>query len=673
MEKVFINPVAKEILIKGGAKEGPVDLFSYDGNGNGRSLGSLFLVGNIQSATPEEPLADDIDVGYVLNLVASLAKREYYANADLNPKDAFAGALKKVNGVVEEFFKKKDTKINIGIFAIAGEQIHISKLGKFKIFLARDGKNIDILNNIQLFNKEIIEEKEFSNIISGKILEGDRLLAFYPNRVVTAREKALKESLLNSSQDEFAAHVASIKEAKPDFSCVALHIDMQKATEVAHAPRVQPKELRKEEAEDIEVPAAQLAATEKELAEDDEVAIEEPPVVIQKPVAHTISKLSAEPPIPKIIPSEFARGKRELAFAKHVRRIKQMNITPRLKAITMGGIAVVAILTVVGLKSFVFVSASTKQINAAVAEAQENLKLAQSKLSQSDFIGARSLLVSSLASLTQNDSSTKKVSDAKADLIKALDAMDNATDAQLSMLVEIPAESGTAKLVTAAGSNFYVYLDQKDNSGALAKVATDGVGATTQIKDISPDGIFTSDAHITIVDSSAKKIAALSTSKSTLSTSTFSGDPLINYEIYNDNLYGLTASGITKITDAALGHTAITQWLTDNLATNPSLITVDGNVYVLSSSGVLTTYYKGKKKSESTTAVAPDTGSLLLTNTDSPNLFLINIATGRIYVISKDSGAVSKTLKTNATITHATLGSDDTVYLLSDNKIWQVK
>src|ERR1035437_2048991 len=106
MEKDFINPVAKEILIKGNAKEGPVDLFSCDSNGNGRALGNLFVIGNIQGGT--EVNADDIDVGYVLNLVASLAKREYYANPDASPKDAFAGALKKINGVVEEFFKNKE-------------------------------------------------------------------------------------------------------------------------------------------------------------------------------------------------------------------------------------------------------------------------------------------------------------------------------------------------------------------------------------------------------------------------------------------------------------------------------------------------------------------------------------------------------------------------------------
>jgi hypothetical protein len=400
MEKVFINPVSKEILIKGAAKEGPVDLFSYDGDARGsantRALGNLYVVGNIQQGETEGA-SDDIDVGYVLNLVASLAKREYYANQDLAPKDAFSGALKKINGVVEEFFKKKDTKINIGIFAIAGDQIHISKLGKFKILLARDGKNIDILNNIQLFDKEVTQEMEFSNIISGKILEGDRVLAYYPSRSTTARERIIKENLLSADQDAFVAKVASMKEAKPDFACTALHIDIQKCTEAATAPRVQPKELRvkqiEEEAVEEEAPlvsAPAVLAKNEDKEEDDEEA--------EVPVAHVISQLPAEPAIPKIIPSEFARGKRELALSKHVRRLRNMNVTPKVKMYAMGGMAAVALIAIFSLKSFVFVSASTKQLNSAISQAETNIKLA----SNQDVMSAHNLLMGSLAALTES-------------------------------------------------------------------------------------------------------------------------------------------------------------------------------------------------------------------------------------------------------------------------------
>ena len=668
MEKVFINPVAKEILLKGNAKEGPVDLFTYDTEqrnaSNGSALGTLYVIGNIQpGVTVEATNTEDVDVGYVLNLVASLAKREYYSNKELSPKDAFSNSLKKINSVVEEFFKKKDTKINIGIFAIAGDQIHISKLGKFKILLARDGKNIDILNNIDLFDKELTQEKEFSNIISGKVAEGDKILAFYPNRTTTAREKSFRDYLLNSSQDEFATQLAVIKEAKPDFACAAIHIDIQKLTEEATAPRIQPKELQEEVTPDNESveQVIPVALTEER----------------KEPKVQVVSKLSPEPTLPKIIPSEFAKGKRELAFSKHVRHFKNMNITPKIKMFAMGGIAVVALVSIVGLKSFVFVSASTKELNKIVAQAQENLKTAEEKKGQSDFIGARSLLVGSLSALTQGESangSSKKADEAKAQLIASLDSMDNAVDAKLESPIEIPADSGTATLLTSAGNNFYVYLEQ-GGSDSIAKVAEGTLSGMTPVNDISPTLIFTNDVYISVVDSSAKKISNFSIAKSTVSNKTFSSEDLLNADMSQDNLYGLTPTGIFKITEAALGHTDSQPWLASGttIAPEASLIAVDGNIYTLSKNGTLTTYYKGKEKSKVTTAVSPDAGSLLLTNDSSKNLYLVNLATSRIYIVDKVSGTVSKTLKINSAqkLQSVTLGSDDTVYVLSGNKIWK--
>jgi len=678
MEKIFINPVAKEILIKGSAKEGPVDLFSYDNNGNSRALGNLFVIGNIQGGIPENK--DDIDVGYVLNLVASLAKREYYANPDTSPKDAFSNALKKINGVVEEFFKNKNTKINIGIFAVADNQIHISKLGKFKILLARDGKNIDILNNIQLFDKESTQEREFSNIISGKIMQDDRILAFYPSRSTIAREKNLKENLLKSSQDEFAAQLAAIQEAKPEFACAALHIEIQKGTEEAAAPRIQPKELReaindeprsKREPAENPAPAVQLTNTDNK---------EETQGTAPIPTVRTAAKIGLESSIPKIISSEFARSKREFALTKYFRQFKNINITPQIKIYAMGGIAVVALITIFSLKSFVFVSAETRKINAAVSEAQTNLKLALDKQKQSDLIGARGLLLSSIASITQAESengASKKAEDTKSQLMLALDGLDNAINSELHQVADIPVDSGIAKIITLTGNNFYVYLDQKDASSVM-KVGADGTVATsTSVKDISPSAMFSSTDYVTLVDADAKKITSLSISNSALISKTFSSDPLISLEVYQNNLYGLTATSILKITDASLGKTDVKSWLASGttLVSGASLISIDGDIFILSSDGTLTTYYKGKVKNTVKTQVSPDTGSMLLTTTDSPNLYLVNKSTGRIYILAKDSGTVSKTLKINSNqpLDSAALSTDGTIYILSDNKIWKIQ
>src|SRR3989344_2181462 len=214
MERVYTKPAAQEILIKGAAQEGHSDTFIYDyeNDDDRRGLGNLFVLGNISGGED----SNGNDLAYATNLVASLAKREYYSNSGISPRDAFTNALRKVNDVVDEFFTKKEAKINIGVFAIAGDQVYISKLGKFKVILSRAGKNIDILNNIELFKKEHVEEKEFSSGISGKLCLDDRLFAFYPNRSITAREK---------------------------IACTAMYINMREVKESAVKARPQPREL----------------------------------------------------------------------------------------------------------------------------------------------------------------------------------------------------------------------------------------------------------------------------------------------------------------------------------------------------------------------------------------------------------------------------------------------
>src|SRR3989344_3564393 len=183
MQKIYLKPAAQEIVIKGSSKEGHTDVFTYDyyDDDDKRKLGGLYIIGNVKQDDAITDAENTPDIAYITNLVASLAKREYYSRPEISPRDAFSATLKKINDVVEEFFKNKTLKVNIGIFAVAGEQILISKLGKFKIVLGRDSRVVDILNNIDLFSKDPAEDKEFSGIVSGKVMPGDKLFAFYPS------------------------------------------------------------------------------------------------------------------------------------------------------------------------------------------------------------------------------------------------------------------------------------------------------------------------------------------------------------------------------------------------------------------------------------------------------------------------------------------------------------
>ena len=317
MEKIFLKPIPREILVKGSQKEGHLDIFSYDygSDENKKKLGSLYIVGNIQQGTDalkvsgsgKEAKMGETDIAYVTNLVASLAKREYYSNQDLSPKEAFASALKKINDVVDEFFLNKDVKINIGIFALAGENINISKIGKFKILLARDGKNIDILNNIDLFTKEKVEEKEFSHVVSGRIAPGDKILAFYPGRFVTVREKTLRENFLKLDTEQFIENIDAIKKEKADFACAALYINLNRIKEPTPALPVMPE-----------------FEPEKEITTENtpQLATQIKPRSMEPSKEARSSYISPEPELPRIIRTEFSLGKKDNPLMLVLNKIK---------------------------------------------------------------------------------------------------------------------------------------------------------------------------------------------------------------------------------------------------------------------------------------------------------------------------------------------------------------
>lgn len=602
MEKIFLKPTQTEILIKGTPKEGHLDIFSYDYNSDGtkRKLGNLYLIGNTQqggTASGDSNPDIDSDVAYITNLVASLAKREYYSNPDLSPKEAFSATLKKINDVVSEFFTGKDVKINMGIFALAGESINISKIGKFKIILARDDKAIDILNNIDLFTKERVEEKEFSHVISGKIASGDKILAFYPSRLITAREKAIKENFLKLNTEQFLEKINSIKEEKSDFACAALHINLNHAKEPAISPKIAK----------ITPPVAIATKTK------DKESTKESPVTLAEPPAQTVSAgkeeetVSSTLELPRIIRSEFSLGKKDNPFAVVLGKIKMLLPKRQNKMVFFVSLGVVVLLGAWAVKSFFIISPDQRQTASVVDEAKNNIKLAKTKTDQNDFLSARKLLFGSIASIN-SVAPSKKTDELRSELFGILDGLDNASEASPILVETLP------KSVVDEASLLAV---QKEKTG------TSGL------------------------------------------------------DIYEDNLYFIAIDGISKIADVSGKAKEAVQWLKGGtLPPEPLLLTVDGKVYVLNKSGLLTTYYKGEKQGEINTLILPDDSSVLATTKDSQYLYLINKNMGRIYLLSKATGTLFKTMKVSSqeAFSEAYLDGDEAIYLVSkDNKIWKIQ
>jgi hypothetical protein len=482
MEKIVIKPEAKEIVLRGKPEDGHVDVFSYNYEGNSSNgLGGLFIVGQVNPASE--------DTSYMINLVASLAKREYY-KTETDPKEAFSKTLKKINEVLQDFFKNKDLSVNIGIFAVTGENIYISRLGKFKIFLARDNQNIDILNNINLFNKEHIQEKEFSNVISGKIIPKDKIFAFYAGRSITARERNIKDNFLKLGADGFSEKLNSIKEANENFTCAAIHLTINKHKESAIIETPQPRELRKSEEPAV---TPQLAVsktpktsakvtTPKTLPDIRPVQTIKPEVIKTEAVANPSEKsnvfypgksnLSIEPePAPEpslpaggespmIRPSEFSSAKKDNLFDNILKKFKpsgiyiigaqQGPVFSKKKIITVASLLAVIVLVVVAKFTFApylpipvpgAATPEEKAANKLADEAKAGLETANGYISQNNLFEARKLLRTYIGSLSAETDKTQRVMNVEAEILAKLDEIDKAVAISPSLSADKQAES----------------------------------------------------------------------------------------------------------------------------------------------------------------------------------------------------------------------------------------
>ena len=687
MDKITIKPTAQEILIKGSSSEGHIDIYSYDfeQNDDKKGLGHLFMVGNIQDQD-----GDESDVQYITNLIASLAKREYYAQGDIAPKLAFTNALKKVNDVIDEFFKNKNLQINAGLFAIADESIYISRLGKFKIYLARDGKNIDVLNNIEHFSKEHLEERKFSNIISGKVHAGDRVLAFYPNKAVTSRERFIKADFVKFDKTNFIDKINALKEAKKDFACGALYIDVNQHRE----PTVRKTKLKgghttiklspehgtpiltvepKTEIETVINPVT-LAVESREKRIN--------PVVTRETTALNINtdNNDTKQEIPKIIAAEFLFGRKGSPLQSLLKNIHISDFNPR-KRLIIGLAGIVGIVVLVGLgitaKSVLTTSQSDRQLNDKLKEITKDIDTAEDKISTSNFIDARNILASSYSSLIGSGYyESPKVKDTLTEIGKLLDSMDNASEASVSLFAQIPENNGLIKLISNPGDNIQAILTSKDKN-FIASINTSGEAVdAVQVADIAPSNLLTllGSSYSVIGESTGLKLQVTTGTKAR-SIELPADKSIKDAALYEDNLYYLSSDKIFKIVDIAKNGKEPKLWSQESISTNNELIAVDGNIYTLGYDGIYSFYFMGKKKFDKNIQISAQKGDILLSTKDGKYVHLIKTATGRIYDIEKTTGNLVKTIKigTAAKILDATISSSEIIYIAtSDNKIWKI-
>ncbi|MEX1064218.1 MAG: hypothetical protein WD898_00285 [Candidatus Paceibacterota bacterium] len=677
MEKITLKPSVKELLYKADEPNIHFDVLSYQGTTNQeKNLGSLFVIGHVKFSENE-------DLAYMVSLISSLARREYFSESSLkeqDPKKAFSRTLKKLNEVLVDFFKNKDFKLNIGLASIVGDNIYISRLGKFKIDLARNHKFIDILNNIELFNKDTENEEQFSNIISGKLEPKDKLFAYFPTRSITSRGKVLNGIFVNDNQDEFVQKITNLASNANTFSCCGFHIAMQEVKEIAletipqysmpiaaqtasvTGPGLDNEEDEEEKSDDLQEPEE----TDEDENEEDDSAEEDED-----------EEMSFTPPQevrqPHIIPSEVSMTKRGNVFTPLVSQMGKLKSLGKMQRgsqlrffISITAIIVVTLTALIWLKS-----AGPSQEGDALELANNNLKLAQSHLNQGNSKDARFVLQAALSNVS--GFSNKKIDNLRDEIDRTLSDLDRVSTQEPSLFYGPENEDGLAEysFLTSLGSDVVVV----NPSGKSYSVTSAGV---TELSELSatPQYLLSDETSVSSLNSLGE-FSTFDIGSGKRSSHTLKELPSISdASLYQDNLYVLSENTIYKYTDVTAGGTGRTQWVNDLTIGNLVSLTIDGNIYALNDSGKLITYFKGEKQKEVDLAVKPAVGSKIFTAPDLAFIYLADKSNKKVYVFDKTNGSLKTSYRLDVvgSIKDIDITPNGHIWILSgDNKIWQLQ
>jgi hypothetical protein len=179
-------------------------------------LGNLFMVGRIRNVTENS--------FYLVNLLASRVKREYYNLRHISPYKAFEAALKEGNKVLKENEERINWLGNLDFYiaTVNEKKIYFTLLGKMKSFILRENEVIDLVQDL-IMEKDVLFP--FSTILQSN-LKKDDILIFSTSNVFS------KDILLNKSKEILPINeekIASI--IKPEESGVALVVETGKISD----------------------------------------------------------------------------------------------------------------------------------------------------------------------------------------------------------------------------------------------------------------------------------------------------------------------------------------------------------------------------------------------------------------------------------------------------------
>lgn len=166
---------------------------------------------------------------YLVNLLSSVLKKEYYKNYHRGAIDSFESALRKVNSALAEISRQGiidwvgNLESVVGIFE--NNNFHFSSAGDIKVLLLRDG----MLNDMTEFEdngEQVHPLKTFIDVSSGRIQVTDKIILATDNIISVLSREQIKKNASRFPREKFSRFLRTALTNELE-GCAAIILDFE--------------------------------------------------------------------------------------------------------------------------------------------------------------------------------------------------------------------------------------------------------------------------------------------------------------------------------------------------------------------------------------------------------------------------------------------------------------
>jgi hypothetical protein len=652
-------------------------------------LGSIFLIG--------ETIKGNENSSYIINLIASIIKKEYYANTKETVERALEASLKKANESLSDLKKQGNEElVNSLRFIVASftnATLNISQIGKVQSLIIRDGEITDIGENIP--NKdEKDDEVYFSNIASGEIMKDD---------TVILSSSPLNEDRIATIQDGFKGNKnfdkieETIRRKFVNFGEVILILKAMigqeptnnKLTPLAGSSDIPLNPAQKKDESNIEsilenmdnakpsIPpknqdfnqTKSMAALKSELLSDDigKNANFEDNSLIKRSADDSNVKKSKFGDLKNKFWKKPSRDDSRINNRNNdVSSINSLSNKPDsskkkdwMKYVYLVGIILIfGVLIFLGYLTYkkIFDTSTPTSTKSTKTTTTDNIPASltelQKVLDSKDYTKARTLVTQIRSDISKTKSDKK--SDYEKQLNEMIAVIDLIKDVKFEQLTTI-----TTEQAPSANSGLAIY-NKKAYYSSETGLMSYSLSQTGEIAQVNKDFEYQDAVAVRSMDSGSiflatdTKSAIYNITNNSLKKVTLSSQSELNYKIvasFNNNIYIASKDNksIVKFSYNSTGFAPGKVW-TDKLpGTALKDLAIDGSVYTLDEVGQIAKYRTGSAEDFKNPNLIDELKGTVSMYTDDnlKNLYLLDSTIGRIVIINKETNNLVAQLKSD--------------------------